>query len=319
MLTTTSFGWLRDGIGNLAAAREIESQLLSHGMGDVWYVDTVNGADSGSFDGRSWLQPFATMGKAFANVGDNDVIYARGDIREELLSPLGVFGVKVIGGFGGRPRHSTDGGVAVSGNGCSWREPASGATTGGALLTLRQQGWEVHNILFVPKSDATAVRLRRAEDATYPDGSHAVISGCRFTVGTAATTIGIEDHGGCSHVSVRGCEFEGLADAMEHTTGAGIDAPNLYVIEDNFFTRNTDHIVMPLDQSRILRNVFDEATTNIDLRAGLEGENFVLENQFANNESDITESDGYFGHANNSDVWRNWAADGDTMIAGVPT
>jgi hypothetical protein len=268
-------------------------------------------------------RPFRTMQEAFdhiANVGEsNGILYWLGDVREEVLTPLGVYGWKIVAAHGGRPHHSTDGGVVVRGNSASWREPASGATTGGALLTLRTQGWEIWGGTFVPKSDATAIRLRRAEDATYPDASHALISGVRITVGTAATTIGIEDHGGCSHVTVRRCEFETLATAMAHTTGAGIDAPNLYVIEDNFFTRNTNHIVLPLDQSRILRNTMDEATANIDIRAGLEGENFVLENQFGNNENEIAENDGYFGHANNSDVWRNWAADGDTMIAGVPT
>lgn len=267
-------------------------------------------------------RPYEYVEAAFDKIGEldqsNGTLYVMGDIREEVVAPVGIYGWKIVAAVGGRPRHVTADGVALQGNGVNWREPASGATSGGALLTLIEHGWEVHGVMWIPKSDGTALRLRRAESATFPDPSHALIKRCRFFAGSAATTKGIEDHGGCSHVTIEDCEFEGLETALDHTTGAGIDAPNLYVIQRNFFARNTNHIVMPLDQSRILKNILDEATVNIDLRGGLEGENFVLENQFANAEADITESDGYFGNANDTDVWRNWASDGDTMIAGVP-
>lgn len=270
--------------------------------------------------GTSWDRPLRSVEEAFDKIGEmglsNGILYLGGDIREEVVAPLGIYGWKMVGAAGGRPRHVTADGVALVGNGVNWREPASGATSGGALLTLIEHGWELHGVMMIPKSDGTALRLRRAEDGTYPDPSHALISRCRFFAGSAATTKGIEDHGGCSQVTIRRSVFDGLADAIDHTTGAGIDAPNLWVVEDNYFLRNTNHLDLPCDQSLIRRNVFDEATLNIDTSGGLEGGNFVIENQFANAEADITNSDGYTGHA--SDVWRNWAADGDTMIAGVP-
>jgi hypothetical protein len=318
-LSTTTFGWLRDGLGNYAAAKEIESQLFPHGYRKAWYVDTVNGADGGSFDGLSWDQPFKSMGEAFANVGDNDVIFGLGDVREELLAPLGVFGVRIIGGFGGNTRHSTEGGVAVSGNSLSWREPASGATTGGALLTLRQQGWEVHNILFVPKSDATAIRLRRAEDATYPDASHAIINRVRIILGAVGTSKGVEDHGGCSHVTIQNSEFDTLAEAIGHTVGAGIDSPNRYVIRRNWFRGNSDHVDLPCNLTLVEENVFftDATGKNVDVAGGTTGVNRVLMNWFASDQGDITIANGY--EPGTADVWRNYSANTAAHTVGVPS
>lgn len=314
-LSGTSFGWLRDGLGNLAAAREVESQLVAHGRGTVWYVDTVNGADSGSFDGRSWTQPFKTMAHAFTQVASNDVIYVRGDVREEAEAPLGVYGVSIIGGFGGMPRHATDGGTVVDGNGTSWREPASGATTGGALLLLRQQGWEVHNILFVPKSDATALQLKRREDGVDPDASHAIISGCKFIGGATATCLGIEDDGGCHHVLVEHCEFFTLDSAIVNTSTT-IANPLRWVIRDNIFMDNDEHIDMPFTESVVKDNVFDEAVTNVEVDGGAGG-NFVVDNYFADDQADITNGNGYAGHA--TDIWRNFSGNTAAMTVGTVT
>ncbi|KKN06686.1 hypothetical protein LCGC14_1074830 [marine sediment metagenome] len=46
-LTRRSFGWLRDGIGNLRAAREIENMLALGQIGEIfWYDPTSGGADN---------------------------------------------------------------------------------------------------------------------------------------------------------------------------------------------------------------------------------------------------------------------------------
>ena len=64
-LSSKTFAYLRDGIGNLIAAREIEGKLAGFGNKD-FFVSSVNGSDTGSFDGRSWQQPFATIDFAVA-------------------------------------------------------------------------------------------------------------------------------------------------------------------------------------------------------------------------------------------------------------
>jgi hypothetical protein len=305
MLSTTSFGWLRDGIGNLAAAQEIESKLLTIGAGDSWYVDTVGGADGGSFDGKSWAQPFATVGHALTHVGDNDVVYIVGDVREEVEAPLGVTGVKLIGAAGGNTRHD---------DGVRWREPASGATTGGALLLFREQGWEVHSVLFVPKSDATALQLKRREDGVDPDASHAVIRGCKFIGAATATCLGIEDDGGCHHVLVERCEFFTLDSAIVNTSTT-IANPLRWVIRDSIFMDNDEHIDMPFTESVVKDNIFDEATVNVEVDGGAGG-NFVVDNYLSDDAGDITNGNGYAAHS--TDIWRNYPADQNDQDVGVP-
>lgn len=268
-------------------------------------------------------RPFETMQAAFDHIADreesNGILYWLGDIREEVLTPLGVYGWKIVAAHGGRQRHSTEGGVVVPGNSASWREPASGATTGGSLLTLRTQGWEVHGGTFVPKSDASGIRLRRAEDATYPDASHAIISGARIILGSVGTSKGIEDHGGCSHVTVEDCEFDVLAEAIGHTVGAGIDAPNRWVIRRNRFNGNSDHIDLPCNLTLIEDNTFftDASNVNVGVDAGTSGVNRVLFNRFASTEANITIANGYV--PGTSDVWRNYSTTTAAMTVGVPT
>lgn len=286
--------------------------------GTYYFVDTVNGSDgnnglSRTVDG-SGGGPFSTVARALELVASHDVVFINGDVREEVVAPLGVYGVKLIGNVYGQTRHATSGGVAVDGNGVNWREPASGATTGGALLKLIEQGWEVHNILFVPKSDATAIRLSRRESATIPDASHAKIVGCKFIGGSIATQIGIEDDGGCHHVYVGGCEFFTLQSGILNTSTT-IANPLRWLVENNIFMDETTHLDLPATQCIVRGNVFDEATTNVDVGAGA-GENFVLDNYFSDDTGDIAIANGYVGDA--SDVWRNFAQTGASWTVGVP-
>ncbi|MCK9599543.1 MAG: hypothetical protein M0R06_10920, partial [Sphaerochaeta sp.] len=185
------------------AAENLEGYGISE-KGTTLYLDTVNGSDVNS--GLSWSNALKTMTKAMTKIDDNGIIAILGDVREHVTAPLGVTGVRIIGAAGGRTRHD---------NGVRWREAV---TAGDApLLTLREQGWEVHNILFVPQDTYSAIRLRREESATYPDASHAIIRGCKFIGGVAHGShagMGIEDYGGMHHVLIKGCEFSELDGAI---------------------------------------------------------------------------------------------------------
>jgi hypothetical protein len=282
---------------------------------EVWVNTEAEAFGTGATPDR----PFETVAEAFTHIAavgeSNGVLYVQGDIREEATAPLGVYGWRIQGAVGGRPRHSTSGGVAVAGNGVNWREPASGATTGGALLTLLEQGWEVQDILFVPKSDGTALRLSRRESASIPDASHAVIRGCKFIGAATATCLGIEDDGGCHHVLVELCEFNTLDSGIVNTS-ATIANPLRWMVRNNIFMNNDEHIDMPFTESVVLANVFDEATTNVETDGGAGG-NFVIDNYFQEDQASITNGNGYAGHAN--DVWRNFSQNTAAVTVGTVT
>lgn len=285
---------------------ELNGRALSFQRpGREYFVATDGGSDS--YGGHDWNLPFATVAQAFSGMVSGDTLYVTGDVREQLLAPLGVQGGRVIGAVAGMTRHD---------DGVRWRSPAS-PTANTPLLTLREQGWEVENILFVPASGISGVRIRRAEDATYPDGSHAIIAGCKFIGDDASPVgVGIEDHGGSHHNLIDGCEFMGLVDAIKHTTGAGIASPLRWQIRRSWFATNTNHLVLPGNQCRIEENAFDPATVVINTSGGTEGKNYVLRNQFSDAEADIDNAHGYTGHA--ADVWRNYSANTAADTVGVP-
>lgn len=278
--------------------------------GQTYFVNTVTGSDgnnglsptfSGNGDG-----PKATVASVFALLADNDVVYIKGVVAEEVVAPLGVQGVTLIGNTGGRTRHD---------DGVRWKEPASGATTGGALLTLREQGWTVRNILFVPKSDGTALRIKRNEDAVNPDGSHCIIQGCKFIGAAVATCKGIEDVGGSHHVLVEDCEFMTLANAIQNTSTA-IANPLRWLIRRNWFNDCTAYITLPATQCIVADNYFmSNPSGNVIVMSAGVGGNMVLKNFFPDTNANITSGNGYDGVA--GDIWRNYST--DTAAESVTT
>jgi len=72
-LTTRTFGWLRDGVGNLNAAREIENFMAIGQIGKVFYYDPTSGGD-----GNSGLRP--DDAKATLNAAIGLCTASRGDV-----------------------------------------------------------------------------------------------------------------------------------------------------------------------------------------------------------------------------------------------
>ena len=70
--------------------------------GRAWFVDTSYG---GNGTGKSPKTAFSTMQRAFDNVQSGDVIYFVGKVTEQLVTPVQVFDVTVVGA-GNRPRHA---------------------------------------------------------------------------------------------------------------------------------------------------------------------------------------------------------------------
>ena len=324
-LSFRTFNRLERGMGSGAAATEID-QMFGQAVapwGNQWYVDTVNGGDTNPGDSKD--SAFASFTEAFTHIDSNDVIWAKGDIREQITAPLGIYGVKIIGAPSGRPRHSTEGGTVVDGNGVSWREES---TAGDApLLELRQQGWEVHNILMIPQSGYSAIKLHREETATYPDASHFIASGVKFISGGTRVGYGIEDYGGAYHIGVFGCEFYGLEFAY-NPTNVSIAAPNAHIWERNTFSGNKHDIVMNALGCQFRRNFFltpYDGTTHpntLNLAytadAGLAtNKNVTFQNTFADAAADVTIAKGY--KPGTGDIWRNWVTNTAADIVTVPS
>jgi hypothetical protein len=284
------------------------------GIGNVWFVNN-GGSDSAS--GKTPTTPFKHMERVFEKIADNDVICVWGDIREQITAPLGITGVRVIGVTGGNTRHD---------DGVRWREEAVAANA--PLLTIRNQGWEFQNILFVPETGYSAIRAHRAESATYPDSSHFIVRSCKFIGNVAIGSFGgngIEDWGGNHHYIVEDSEFNELTYAIYAPPGSpGIAAPLRDVIRRNLFRSNKNDVCMDMNQGLVMHNVFTDVyhavnhpnTVNLAFTSDVSGGNRVLDNWFGDATANITVAKGF--KPSTGDQWRNWVTDAADPVVAVP-
>ena len=279
-----------------------------------WFVDGGSGASSGQVepvgsDGSNGKTPktaFLTMTKAFEFIRSGDVIWVRGNIREQISTPAGVFDVTVIGC---RTRHA-DGHAADMTNGgyssTTWKTPAS-ATSATPLLTVRQQGWKFYNILWDGPSDAAAIQLFRDAGSgdDEDDASHAIIQGCKFV----AAQNHIELKGGLSQVEIYSNLFFGAtADSILETVGAGVGTNNYHRIIGNSFHNNASHIDVGLNYATVKDNVFGAASGDkVDLRTG--SENVVVGNALYGTYSN---AGGYYAGTNDE-----WGGNYNSLSGGV--
>jgi hypothetical protein len=276
-------------------------------LGSMWWVDSVNGEDSGN-SGEAPSAAYQTITALLASgqVASNDKILCVGDLREEsVLPPLGVYNVQIIGATPTRPHHD---------QATRWREAASHVALE-PLLYLREQGWSIANILFAPPSDAPAIRLKRFENATYPDPSHCSIVGNRFVGGLSA----IEDDGGCHNQMITDNIFQSQTDSAYECISTSIAVPL-----QNFFLRNhfiscVHGIRASQSKSIIKDNRFIDITTSkvlTNFNAAQGNLNMVELNFFPSTQANISIAGGYGGSA--TDIWRNYSTDTAAQTVGVP-
>lgn len=282
---------LREGFKNIFDQAEV-------GRGKNLFVDTVNGRAGN--DGLSWDTACITMAAALAKAASRDTIYMVGKVREQLIAPLGVYGVRIVGADT-TPRHDLA---------ASWMAPASGSVNSKALIEIIEQGWSFENILFQSQATtAPAVQMTRAEDAVHPDPSHASFINCRF-----CGCDGILDSGGCYNITIKGCKFYDLTgSAIHYITGAGIAAPQHWHIEDCDFVNNAIGIEHGFKWCVIKRCHFADNTVTINLTGGT-APNFVIENYFDVAKADFDPTGGVTGV--DGDVWMNYCTDG--LECGLP-
>lgn len=267
------------------------------GFDDMWFVDTVNGNDENS--GRAPDEAFETMAAAFEVIESHDTISFVGKVKEQLVAPLGVYGVKIIGADT-TPRHDLA---------ASWTIPDSPAATT-PLLRLREQGWVLSNFLMYGTTDSAAVMLKRREDATDPDASHAQFLGMRFV----GNYIGIEDNGGHFNVTVDGCTFQDNTNGGIKSTSTTIAAPLMWRIVNNRFKVNASPIVMPFSSAFINNNTFIGSTTAVINLTGGTAPNIVTFNTFDIDAADFDPAGGVTGVS--GDVWHNLLK--DAIETGLP-
>lgn len=288
-------------------------------VGRIWYVNTNTDTDrsdrkgpigSDSNSGLSPFTPFATVARAFTFIDSYDIVVISGVVTEQVVAPLGVFDVTLLGAAG-LPRQATSGGVPTGG-GAYWKPPSS-PTASTALLELIEQGWSIKNICFSPTTSSPCIQGTRAEDAVHPDPSHLLIDGCFFIDGT--TGIGFQDSGGLFNVVIQNCIFQSLTTAIKGIAGAGIATPLRHGYFNNYFNQNVNDIVIGCSYGRIENNDFKNTTTQkVDLTAG--GHEIVYFNRFDDNVADIDPAHGYTGSATGS--WGNYTLNQAALQVGQP-
>jgi hypothetical protein len=238
----------------------------------VYFVDGNHGADGN--DGTTPDTALKTMAAAFLKLVSGDTILFKGNITEQIDTPVQIFDVSIIGAPN-RPRHA-DATPAGGESGATWKPPAA-PTAATPLLRIRQQGWRLINFLMDAPADAAAVRCFRDGGAgnAERDASHTAFLGMKILGGS----IGIEDHGGVGHLWIDDCDFHDLTHAIKNTIGAGIGQPLFRaMIRNSRFRANTNHVVAGAQEAHIYDNIFGSFTTlGIDLTGGV-GKNVITKN-----------------------------------------
>jgi len=217
-LTKSTFGWLRDGIGNLASAQEIERQISGLSMGKVFYVNpATGGADDydTQFPDIDGITCFSTHQGAIdacvSNRGDL-IIVKRG--YEAVTTPVlfNKAGITMVAqGFGMPPREQGEYFCIDCSSG-----PA-------AILSLP---CHIKGLGFHTSDTGTKSCNMRVDGDTsgWPGWYH--IEDCRFPNWGTATEYGINFEGGANSL-VSSCTFEGTSGGQKFAAGIAFGGGSL--------------------------------------------------------------------------------------------
>lgn len=291
---------------NFAALQEV----------DLWVRPQAGNANTadGSYD-----RPFVTMTAAAAAMTHGMVVGLEGVLKENFVAPD--LNDITIRGYANQPRQATDNGVA-NGGGATWLNPGTVASplvhVASGALDKPSQAWRFENIFFNNAGDAPCLKLDRK--VTGADSSHASVYGCWFT----GADCGIQT-GEIINLTVDGClffDFVGAGDCgIEASVGGGIANPPYlqWVISNNRFINNVDHVVGALRNATIYNNNFvivgRTITTTIALSLDGGAGNSVYNNMFNRPLATSPNATLYVGGT--GDVWSNNYGS-DDIFFGVP-
>ncbi len=223
-LTPRTFGWLRDGIGNARAAREIENQMSIGQIGEVFYVDPIASSASDTNTGTSPLEAFenlqAGIDACVADRGDL-IIRMRGYDQPSATVNFNKQGITVIAENWGQNYHAQ--GEYFTTDTSNTDGPAARITAGCHLIGLGFAGVQASG-----DTDTATVQIDGSSAAT--DGFGTWLDHCYFTNwDRAAVNYGVVNQG-AARVRISNSSFYGGAatnvlDAGilhdESTTGGG--------------------------------------------------------------------------------------------------
>lgn len=280
---------------------------------DLW-VRPQDGDDN-SADG-TYAAAYATVEAALNAAQEGQVVGILGVVQEEIATPLGLNDVSLVG-MANQPRQATTSGVP-NGGGATWLSPSGGTA---ALLQIRGQGWKVQNIYFNNSAtDAPDIDLLLEGDPpTAADAGHAQILDCVLT----GEDDGIWLTGGVSFITIKRCRFfnfKGAGDtAIKGVSGLGIGTNWSYLLEENVFHDNVNHIVAALHNGHLVGNVIDVkgltvATTTVAVDFTNGAANTVMGNYLGDNATGAAAT----WTAGTNDKWCNFTAD-DGVSSAVPS
>lgn len=298
------------GAGPLATTKLFNSMTGSQRVGRAWFVNPTGSVNG---NGRSAAGAFATMQQAFDAVNSGDIIYFVGKVTEQLVTPVQIFDVTVVG-CGNRPRHADATPAGGDWAAATWAAPAT-PVADQALVRVLQQGWRFVNILWAASAGCACIELVRnaASGDDERDASHAEILGCRFA-GVNSTDSAIK-FGATSFTEIvnnaliQGNDFQGLATAIkEQSAGLQFRAQ----ITGNMFIANTNDIVLGGYFTHVIGNVMSLAPTASIVLSGATGSSQVHGNYLPG-----TYANGALYAPGTDDNWNgNYASTGVT--AAVP-
>jgi hypothetical protein len=295
------------GSFDAAAAGAINSNFSNLVGFDLWVRPQ---AVSGLGQDGSYARPFQSFAAAGGALQAGMRIGFQGVTKENWSTPV-VNDITIVG-VADQPRQATDDGVA-NGGGATWLNPATVASPlvdlAGNTSNAPTQAWRFENIFFNNAGNAACVRLQRL--ITGSDSSHASFYNCSFT----GADSGIQT-GEIIFLTVVGCrffDFIGTTDTgIEASIAGGIANPPYlgWVIQNNVFTNNVNHIVGALRNATIKgRSV--TTTLQLDLTNGIN--NIVMGNYFGVGHAE-TGSAGMFLPQNTLNSWLNYYRDGFTPL-----
>lgn len=240
--------------------------------GRAWFVDPSYG---GNGNGRTPSKAMSTMDAAFDKLASGDIIYFMGKVVEQLVTPVQIFDVTVVG-CGNRPRHADATPAGGNWAASQWGPPASGGVAAQATIRVLQQGWRFINILFTA-IDANAAMIELVRNAAAGDAerdaSHAEILGCRITGAGKGVKFGATSFTEIvNNAKIQGNDFYGCSTAIANHS---VDLAYRAQITDNVFSGNTNDIVLGGYEEIILRNTMSLAPTACIVLSGGTGSSRV--------------------------------------------
>jgi hypothetical protein len=259
-----------DGVDVTIPEGKIHARNLPSRYGNVWHV---NSAKTNSGNGKTWNKAFKTITEGYAAASAGDTILITGSFTAEAAINCAKAGVRFVG-------------AGSTSNMALWTSAADAKS-----LTISAADVLVENIRFRPPAYSAGVPA-----AIYltTGANQFTLRGCRFQ-GKAASWYAVLTDGSGANVRIEGNEFFYMNTATYGTaimgTGYAASEPSGWMVVNNLFHSNINHIVCRMRQSFIIGNYFgagglaadasNSATLTVlgvDIHGAVAGNNVVTQN-----------------------------------------